>query len=156
MIGYVQRQIRSVGGIRLLAGIALLLGLHYLWRTKGGIDSVLDNSVICRAICCYIVLMSLCLLQQKAGPFPNIKSTHSLVAKHVTADKWAKLGGIKTKTSGFTLGQVMQTLMTRTQLRHIFLAKLQYLFPFLLPDVLESRSSNSNERTGFDANRQRP
>jgi len=42
-----------------------------------------------------------------APPFPHIKSTHSLVAKHVTADKWAKLGGIKTKTSGFTLGQAI-------------------------------------------------
>jgi len=44
---------------------------------------------------------------QKAGPFPNIKSTHSLVAKHVTADKWAKLGGITTKTSGFTLAKAI-------------------------------------------------
>ena len=43
----------------------------------------------------------------KAGPFPNIKSTHSLVAKHVTADKWKKLGGISTKTSGFTLAQAI-------------------------------------------------
>jgi len=43
----------------------------------------------------------------KAPPFPHIKSTHSLVAKHVTPDKWAKLGGLKTKTSGFTLGQAI-------------------------------------------------
>merc|ERR1712029_232376 len=35
------------------------------------------------------------------------KSKHSLVAKHVTAEKWAKLGGLKTKTSGFTLGQAI-------------------------------------------------
>jgi len=42
-----------------------------------------------------------------APPFPTIKSTHSLVAKHVTAEKWAKLGGHKTKTSGFTLGQAI-------------------------------------------------
>jgi len=42
-----------------------------------------------------------------APPFPNIASTHSLVAKHVTADKWAKLGGHKTATSGFTLGQAI-------------------------------------------------
>merc|ERR1711976_729540 len=44
---------------------------------------------------------------QSAPPFPNIKSTHSLVAKHVTKDKWDRLGGIKTKTSGFTLGQAI-------------------------------------------------
>ena len=44
--------------------------------------------------------------QSAAPPFPYIKSTHSLVAKHVTPEKWAKLGGLKTKTSGFTLSQV--------------------------------------------------
>jgi len=43
----------------------------------------------------------------EAPPFPNIQSTHSLVAKHVTPEKWAKLGGLKTKTSGFTLGQAI-------------------------------------------------
>merc|ERR1712110_1214406 len=42
-----------------------------------------------------------------APPFPEIKSTHSLVAKHVTPEKWAKLGGLKTQTSGFTLGQAI-------------------------------------------------
>jgi protein-arginine kinase len=42
-----------------------------------------------------------------APPFPKIKSTHSLVAKHVTPEIWAKLGGLKTKTSGFTLGQAI-------------------------------------------------
>jgi len=42
-----------------------------------------------------------------APPFPEIKSKHSLVAKHVTPELWAKLGGIKTKTSGFTLGQAI-------------------------------------------------
>merc|ERR1719145_402825 len=41
------------------------------------------------------------------GPFPNIQSKHSLVAKHVTKDKWEKLKGIKTKTSGFTLIQAI-------------------------------------------------
>merc|ERR1712131_75967 len=38
---------------------------------------------------------------------PNIRSTHSLVAKHVTEAKWAKLGGLKTPTTGFTLGQAI-------------------------------------------------
>merc|ERR1711953_892960 len=41
------------------------------------------------------------------GPFPNIQSKHSLVAKHVTKDKWEQLKGIKTKTSGFTLIQAI-------------------------------------------------
>jgi len=39
--------------------------------------------------------------------FPEIKSTHSLVAKYVTPKLWAKLSGIKTKTSGFTLAQAI-------------------------------------------------
>merc|ERR1712042_375059 len=41
------------------------------------------------------------------GPFPNIQSKHSLVASHVTKDKWEQLKGIKTKTSGFTLIQAI-------------------------------------------------
>jgi len=39
--------------------------------------------------------------------FPEIKSTHSLVAKHVTPELWAKLSGITTKTSGFTLAKAI-------------------------------------------------
>merc|ERR1711936_843573 len=42
-----------------------------------------------------------------AGEFPNIKSAHSLTAKHVTKEKWDKLGGIVTKTSGFTLAKAI-------------------------------------------------
>merc|ERR1711997_814938 len=42
-----------------------------------------------------------------AEPFPEIKSTHSLVAKHVTKEKWEKLAGHKTATSGFTLKQAI-------------------------------------------------
>merc|ERR1712152_56717 len=44
---------------------------------------------------------------QTNGPFPNIQSSHSLVAKHVTRDKWEQLKSIKTKTSGFTLIQAI-------------------------------------------------
>merc|ERR1711973_391605 len=39
--------------------------------------------------------------------FPEIKSTGSLVAKHVTKEKWDKLSAHKTSTSGFTLGQAI-------------------------------------------------
>jgi len=39
------------------------------------------------------------------APFPEIKSTHSLVAKHVTPEVWEKLNEHKTATSGFTLAQ---------------------------------------------------
>merc|ERR1712128_291643 len=37
--------------------------------------------------------------------YPEIKSKHSLVAKHVTEEKWKKLAGHKTATSGFTLAK---------------------------------------------------
>jgi len=40
-------------------------------------------------------------------PFPEIKSSHSLVAKYVTAPLWAKLSSVKTATSGFSLGQAI-------------------------------------------------
>jgi len=39
--------------------------------------------------------------------FPNIQSKHSLVAKHVTKERWDKLSGIVTKTSGFTLAKAI-------------------------------------------------
>jgi len=42
-----------------------------------------------------------------AAPFPHIRSTKSLVAKHLTPEKWEQLSGIKTKTSGFTLAQAI-------------------------------------------------
>jgi len=42
-----------------------------------------------------------------SGDFPDIKSKHSLVAKHVTKEKWDKLGPITTKTSGFTLAKAI-------------------------------------------------
>ena len=38
-----------------------------------------------------------------SGEFPTILSTHSLVAKHVTKEKWDKLKDIKTATAGCTL-----------------------------------------------------
>merc|ERR1712186_145349 len=40
-----------------------------------------------------------------SGEFPVIKSTHSLVAKHVTKEKWDKVKDIQTKTCGFTLAK---------------------------------------------------
>jgi len=40
-------------------------------------------------------------------PFPEIKSTHSLVAKYVTKPLWDKLSSVKTKTSGFTLAKAI-------------------------------------------------
>jgi len=39
--------------------------------------------------------------------FPDIKSKHSLVAKHVTPSIWEKLGAAVTQTSGFTLAKAI-------------------------------------------------
>jgi len=39
--------------------------------------------------------------------FPDIKSKNSLVAKHVTKEKWDKLSGHTTETSGFSLGKAI-------------------------------------------------
>merc|ERR1712077_6410 len=50
---------------------------------------------------------SLSYSAQTMAPFPEIKSTHSLTAKHVTAEKWAKLGDHVTATSGFTLAKAI-------------------------------------------------
>merc|ERR1711933_173300 len=47
------------------------------------------------------------LQKQYFGDFPFIASQHSLVAKHVTKDKWDQLKNIKTKTSGFTLAKAI-------------------------------------------------
>jgi len=47
------------------------------------------------------------LSSQAMSDFPNIKSTHSLVAKYVTKPIWEKLSYIKTATSGFTLAQAI-------------------------------------------------
>jgi len=41
------------------------------------------------------------------SPFPVIKSIHSLAAKYVTKEKWDKLSGIVTETSGFTLAKAI-------------------------------------------------
>jgi len=42
-----------------------------------------------------------------SGEFPNIQSTHSLVAKHVTKERWDKVKDITTKTCGFTLAKAI-------------------------------------------------
>ena len=67
--------------------------------------------------------------------FPNIKSTHSLVAKHVTKEKWDKLSGIVTKTSG----KYIYTSSTSRSARFVLIARSQNIFfyfsifSFLLP-----------------------
>merc|ERR1719186_350542 len=45
--------------------------------------------------------------KQYFGDFPFIASQHSLVAKHVTKEKWDALKNITTKTSGFTLSKAI-------------------------------------------------
>merc|ERR1711963_586715 len=50
--------------------------------------------------------------KQYFGDFPFIASQHSLVAKHVTKDKWDALKNVKTKTSGFTLAKAIACAVT--------------------------------------------
>merc|ERR1712027_178522 len=45
--------------------------------------------------------------KETMAPFPEIKSKHSLVAKHVTEEKWNKLNEIVSKTSQFTLAKAI-------------------------------------------------
>jgi len=40
-----------------------------------------------------------------SGEFPEIKSKHSLVAKHVTKERWDRVKDIKTATCGFTIAK---------------------------------------------------
>merc|ERR1711970_1378310 len=40
-----------------------------------------------------------------SGEFPEIKSKHSLVAKHVTKEGWDRVKDIETKTCGFTIAK---------------------------------------------------
>ena len=42
-----------------------------------------------------------------SDPFPEIKSKHSLVPKYMTQSIWEKLGRAFTKTSGFSMSQVI-------------------------------------------------
>merc|ERR1712203_1322485 len=58
-------------------------------------------------ICPDLVFTVLNICEKMAEPFPEIKSTHILVAKHVTKEKWEKLAEHKTATSGFTLKQAI-------------------------------------------------
>jgi len=44
-------------------------------------------------------------IKNMSGEFPTIKSTHSLVAKHVTKERWDKVKDIETKTCGFTIAK---------------------------------------------------
>merc|ERR1712051_1099546 len=45
--------------------------------------------------------------RKMSDPFPEIKSTHSLVAKYVTKPLWEKLSQVVTPTSGFTLAKAI-------------------------------------------------
>jgi len=47
------------------------------------------------------------IVTKMSDPFPEIKSTHSLVAKYVTKPLWDKLSRAVTATSGFTLAQAI-------------------------------------------------
>jgi protein-arginine kinase len=51
--------------------------------------------------------VSIVIYFNMSDPMPNIRSTHSLVAKYVTKPLWDKLSSVKTATSGFTLAKAI-------------------------------------------------
>merc|ERR1712223_2074705 len=82
------------------------MGLSSSIRNIEGCSAAILSTLL--QFCPDLDLLQILLQGEKmAEPFPEIKSTHSLVAKHVTKEKWEKLAGHKTATSGFTLKQAI-------------------------------------------------
>ena len=57
-------------------------------------------------------------LKRKHFPFPSIKSTSSLVSKHLIENVWLMYSGVTTKTTGFNLEQVSIENATNTLFNH--------------------------------------
>merc|ERR1712165_463592 len=72
-----------------------------------GIQSHGDSTSQLRAGKSSFLLPYIYSISRDMAPFPEIKSKHPLVAKHVTEEKWNKLGDHVTKTSGFTLAKAI-------------------------------------------------
>jgi protein-arginine kinase len=69
------------------------------------LDSLLQESGLFLSIALYLYCST--TTTTMGEPFPEIKSTHSLVAKYVTKPLWDKLSSVKTATSGFTLAKAI-------------------------------------------------
>ena len=61
-----------------------------------------------------------------SGEFPVIKSTHSLVAKHVTKERWDKVKDVKTKTCDFTIAKAIACAV---EFDNQVWISLQYILP---------------------------
>merc|ERR1719193_2727818 len=70
------------------------------------LDSLLQESGLFLSIALYLYCSDTTTTTM-GEPFPEIKSTHSLVAKYVTKPLWDKLSSVKTATSGFTLAKAI-------------------------------------------------
>jgi protein-arginine kinase len=71
------------------------------------LDSLLQESGLFLSIALYLYCSTTTTTTIMGEPFPEIKSTHSLVAKYVTKPLWEKLSSVKTATSGFTLAKAI-------------------------------------------------
>jgi len=71
------------------------------------LDSLLQESGLFLSIALYLYCYTTTTTSIMGEPFPEIKSTHSLVAKYVTKPLWEKLSSVKTATSGFTLAKAI-------------------------------------------------
>ena len=68
-----------------------------------------------------------------SGEFPVIKSTHSLVAKHVTKERWDKVKDVKTKTCDFTIAKAIACAV---EFDNQVWISLQYILPISFTSAL--------------------
>ena len=82
------------------------MGLSFRCPRSRLLKLLLFQSGLFLSIALYLYCSNTTTTTTMGEPFPEIKSTHSLVAKYVTKPLWDKLSSVKTATSGFTLAKV--------------------------------------------------
>merc|ERR1739848_46230 len=88
--------------------------------------------------------------EKMAAPFPEIKSAHSLVAKHVTPEKWEKLAEHKTATLDSLWQRLLLALLNLTinivafmlEMRIPMLILLMSLLPSFVSTMVWMKNSN--------------
>jgi len=83
------------------------MGLSFRCPRSRLLKLLLFQSGLFLSIALYLYCYTTTTTSIMGEPFPEIKSTHSLVAKYVTKPLWEKLSSVKTATSGFTLAKAI-------------------------------------------------
>jgi len=83
------------------------MGLRFRCPRSRLLKLLLFQSGLFLSIALYLFCSTTTTTSTMGEPFPEIKSTHSLVAKYVTKPLWDKLSSVKTATSGFTLAKAI-------------------------------------------------